>query len=80
VNAVRSARRGLELVANDLYEGPNLHALLARTFLAFGERDSAAAEFLKFIRAFPENRLLAKYHPVYAQLRELPEVHKLLER
>jgi tetratricopeptide (TPR) repeat protein len=80
VEAIRAGRRGVELAQHDLFEGPNLHALLARTYLAFGERDSAAAEFLKFVRAIPENRLLARYHPVYAQLRELLEVRRLLER
>ena len=43
----------------------------------FGERDSAAVAFERFAGA-PETRLLARYHPMYAQLQELPRIRRLL--
>jgi serine/threonine-protein kinase len=79
-DAIRAGQRGVDLIGRDFFEGPDRHALLARTYLAFGERDSAAAEFGRYIVAVPGNRLEARYHPLYAQLRELPQIRKLLER
>jgi serine/threonine-protein kinase len=78
-DAVREGRRAVELLGpRDSYEGPILHASLAEVYLLFGERDSAAAAIERFIRAMPGNRAVVRYHPRYAQLRQLASVRELL--
>ena len=77
--AIRAGRRAVELMhGRDRWEGPTLYARLAAIYLAFGERDSAAVAFERFVVSLPETRLLARYHPMYAQLQELPRIRRLL--
>jgi tetratricopeptide (TPR) repeat protein len=76
-DAIRAGEAAASLFANDTWEGPGAHAILAEILWRFGERDRAAAELERFA-AYPQNRDLVRHHPRYAAMKEHPRIRAML--
>jgi serine/threonine-protein kinase len=77
-DAIRAGEAAVALFANDTWEGPTAHAVLAEILWRFGERDRAAAELERYATSYRQNRDLVRYHPRFAAMREHPRVKQLL--
>jgi predicted Zn-dependent protease len=77
-DAIRAGEAAVALFANDTWEGPAAHAVLAEILWRFGERDRAAAELERYATSYRQNRDLVRYHPRFAAMREHPRVKQLL--
>jgi serine/threonine-protein kinase len=77
-DAIRTGEAAVALFANDTWEGPSAHAILAEILWQFGDRDRAAAELERFAASYTQNRDLVRHDPRYAAMREHPRVRQLM--
>jgi tetratricopeptide (TPR) repeat protein len=76
--AIRTGEAAVALFANDTWEGPAAHAILAEILWQFGDRDRAAAELERFAASYPQNRDLVRHDPRWAAMREHPRIKQVL--
>jgi serine/threonine-protein kinase len=76
-DAIRAGEAAVALFANDTWEGPGAHAILAELLWRFGDPDRAAVELERFA-AYAQNRDLVRHHPRYAAMREHPRIRAML--